>query len=151
MGISEPDVPERVCNQYLKGDYTVEKWTQKELEELYKKVNEMALSDPEFRKELMADQIGTLEKIAGRKLPEGFQLRFVEGENAYAAAYVLPNFTGDEIDLKGLQSVAGGSDIDGFTSGSSCKDDVNGDEVSISIALIVSVCAAAGQIGGCSS
>ena len=60
------------------------KWTQKELEELYQKANEKAISDMEFRKAVLADARGALTELAGRELPEGFSLELVESDHYYA-------------------------------------------------------------------
>lgn len=117
------------------------KWTQKELEELYQKANEKAISDPEFRKAVLADAKSALTELAGRELPEGFSLELVENDNSYASAYLAPNFTGDEIDLSELRSVAGGKAND--------PDDNDNHMVAVSVALIISVCGAAVSVGPC--
>ncbi|MBR2259849.1 MAG: hypothetical protein IJ899_21440 [Blautia sp.] len=56
----------------------MEKWTKEELEELFQKANQKAKEDGEFRKEARQDVKAALEKLADRKLPEGFQLEMVE-------------------------------------------------------------------------
>ncbi len=117
------------------------KWTQKELEELYQKANEKAISDPEFRKAVLADAKSALTELAGRELPEGFSLELVENDNSYASAYLAPNFTGDEIDLSELRSVADGKTND--------SDDNDKYMVGLSFALIISVCGAAVSTGPC--
>lgn len=117
------------------------KWTQKELEELYQKANEKAIADPEFRKAVLSDAESALEELAGRKLPEGFSLELVESDNSYAAAYLAPNFTGDEIDLNGLRSTAGGNE--------GASDDQGKMAVGVSFVLIVSICGAAASVGPC--
>lgn len=114
------------------------KWTQKELEELYQKANEKAKADPEFRKAVLSDAGSALEELAGRKLPEGFSLELVESDNSYASAYLVPNFTGDEIDMKGLRSAANDN-----------TDDQGKMSVGVSFVLIISVCAAAASVGPC--
>lgn len=117
------------------------KWTQKELEELYQKANEKAVSDPEFRKAVLADAKGALEELAGRELPDGFSLELVESDNSYASAYLAPNFTGDEIDLSELKSVTGDK--------ADSSDNDSGLSVGVSIALIITVCGAAVSAGPC--
>ena len=84
-------------------------WTQNELEELYQKVNKLAAEDADFRKELQADSRAAIEKIAGKELPEGFRLKFIENDPSYNATYVVPDITSGELNLKELQSVSGGS------------------------------------------
>ncbi|MBR2259851.1 MAG: hypothetical protein IJ899_21450 [Blautia sp.] len=55
----------------------MEKWTREELEELFQKANQKAKEDEEFRKEAKQDIKAALEKLAGRELPEGFQLEMI--------------------------------------------------------------------------
>ena len=121
-------------------------WTQSELEELYQKANAKGLSDPEFRKRLEADAKGALEEISGKKMPEGFSLKLVDGDSAYASAYFTPDFTGAELSLDDLRAVAGGAGEESFAG------DESGEEVpsfGLSVALIVSVCGAAAAVGPC--
>ena len=121
-------------------------WTQSELEELYQKANAKGLSDPEFRKRLEADAKGALEEISGKKMPEGFSLKLVDGDSAYASAYFTPDFTGAELSLSDLRAVAGGAGEEDFSS------DENSEELpsfGLSGALIVSVCGAATAVGPC--
>ena len=58
-------------------------WTQKELEELYQAAIKKSMIDKEFRKELMEDSKKAMEKLAGRELPEGFKLKFIEKDPNY--------------------------------------------------------------------
>ena len=115
------------------------KWTQKELEELYQKANEKAISDMEFRKAVLADARGALTELAGRELPEGFSLELVESDHSYASAYLTPNFTGDEIDLSELKSAANAR--------ANISENEDHLSVGVSIALIISVCGAAVSVG----
>lgn len=117
-------------------------WTQKELEDIYKQANEKGIKDPEFRKQLEKDAKAALAELAGRELPDGFQLKMVDGDSKYASAYLTPDFTGGELDLKDLKSVSGGEGEEDYSS-----QDVP--DYGISVALIVSVCGAAESIGGC--
>ena len=103
------------------------KWTQEELEKLYKEVNEKAAKDPEFLKKLMEKPKETMEELAGCELPEGFVLEKVAGDSKYAAAYMVPDFSGGELDRKALKSVPGG----------------------LSAVLIATICAAAVSVGAC--
>ena len=45
-------------------------WTQQEMEELIAKMTKKAMTDAEFRKEVLADATKALEKLAGKPLPE---------------------------------------------------------------------------------
>ena len=118
-------------------------WTQKELEELYRKANEKGKKDPDFCKKLETDARGALEELAGKSLPEGFQLKMVDGDSKYASAYMVPDFSGNELDLSALRSVAGGEGEEDYGD-SSCPS-----AEGVSAALIVSVCGVAVDVGPC--
>lgn len=83
-------------------------WTQEEMNEVYSKVHKLALTDGEFREELMKDSKAAVEKLTGRELPDGFQIKVIENDPAYQATFVLPDFVGDEMDEADLDEVAGG-------------------------------------------
>ena len=101
-------------------------WTQQEMEELIAKMTKKAMTDAEFRKEVLADANKALEKLAGKPLPEGASIKCVEKDPNYQNTLVLPDFIDEEkLDDVSLQNVAGG----------------------VSIALIISVCGAAAGIG----
>ncbi|MBQ6735501.1 MAG: hypothetical protein IJR00_11425, partial [Lachnospiraceae bacterium] len=121
------------------------KWTQEELEELYRKANEKGLQDEAFAKRITENPKEALEELAGRELPEGFVLERIAGDGKYTGAYLKPNFAGGEIDLNELKSVTGGDG--GFTPKVDCVEFKA--KSYISIALIVSVCAAAAKVGPC--
>ncbi|MCR5734041.1 MAG: hypothetical protein K6G22_05460 [Lachnospiraceae bacterium] len=116
-------------------------WTQKELEELFQKANEKAVRDPDFRKQVLEDPNKALSELAGKDLPEGLKLTFVEGDSRYTAAYLTPDFAGGELDLTDLKSVAGGEGEQGRK-----PEDVQ----AWSVVLIVTVCAAAVSTSDCS-
>ena len=101
-------------------------WTQQELEELLAKMTKKAMTDAEFRKEVLADANKALEKLAGKPLPEGASIKCVERDPNYQTTLVLPDLIDEEkLDDESLTSVAGG----------------------INIALIVTVCAGAMDVG----
>ena len=82
--------------------------SQKELEELYQKVNEMAKKDAAFFKELKKDFRGTMEKLAGRPLPDELKLTYIEKDNNFGATYTLPDFAKGELDVSMLNNVSAG-------------------------------------------
>ena len=101
-------------------------WTQQELEELLAKMTKKAMTDAEFRKEVLADATKALEKLAGRPLPEGASIKCIEKDPNYQSTFVLPDLIDEErLEDVGLRQVAGG----------------------ISYALILSFCAAAVGFG----
>ena len=126
-------------------------WTQTELEELYCKINKLGAEDPAFRKELNKNPMDAIRKIAGKELPEGFQLKFIENDPTSQATYAVPDFTHGELNMKELQQVSGGNTDDGQNNGSSSGGSSPDDDppANISFLLIISACAAAIQIAGC--
>ena len=100
-------------------------WTQQELEELYQATVKKATVDADFREKLKQNAKTAMEGLAGRELPEGFRLKFIEKDPSYANTFVLPDFKGDELDMSDMGDVAGG----------------------ISFFLIVSACAVARSAG----
>lgn len=104
-------------------------WTLEKLNELYLKVQKQAIVDEEYRKALLEDPNGVIEKEIGEKLPEGFKINVVESDPAYAATFVLPDLLGDELQDDDLDQVAGGW----------------------SGVIAVSACAAAISLSGCAA
>lgn len=96
-------------------------WTQNEMEALYKEMQKKAMLDENFRKELLQDANAALEKLAGKKLPEGCNIKVVENDPAYTATFVLPDLISEELTADEMDGAAGG----------------------ISVMLIVSACGAA--------
>ena len=72
---------------------------------------EKAMNDEAFRKELIADPKGLIEKETGMKLPETFNVKVLE-EDAQSFYLVLPNpvkpGTEDELSEAELEMVSGG-------------------------------------------
>ena len=83
-------------------------WTQEKINEVYEMIQKKAVTDEEFREELLANTREAIEKIAGEALPEGFQLKVIENDPAYAATFVLPPMASSELDENDLEEVAGG-------------------------------------------
>ncbi len=101
-------------------------WTQQEMEELIAKMTKKAMTDAEFRKEVLADATSALEKLAGRPLPEGASIKCVERDPNYQNTLVLPDLLDEEkLNDESLANVAGG----------------------VNIWIIVSVCGVAADIG----
>ena len=71
------------------------KWTQEELNRLYFKLQKQAVTDEEFRKELLDDPNGVIERETGEKLPEGFKIQVIESDPSYSSTFVLPDLVGD--------------------------------------------------------
>ena len=107
-------------------------WSQEELENVYWEINRRISDDPSFLQEFQADPKAASEKVAGRELPDEFNLRLIEKDGGYVAAFVVPGFTQGEIDRTKLspeqtEKVAAG----------------------ISFFAIISFCLAAVAVGPC--
>ena len=73
---------------------------------------EKAWKDPEFRKEVIADPKGLLERTLGQKLPEQVRI-FVHEEDAFTLHLSIPPVPANVAELSDeeLEKVAGGTDI----------------------------------------
>lgn len=68
-----------------------------------------AALDGEFRAGLLTDPRTTLEKMAGRPLPENIRVKFIEKDSDCDAMFVLPDpINQDELTNAELEAVAGG-------------------------------------------
>lgn len=120
-------------------------WTQKELEELYQKINKALKEDPDFREKARRDAKAAVEELAGRPLEEGFRLNFIEQDAGYGDTYVLPEFVGEELDPRELDEIAGGKNVKSVAGGDCPKDST----ANVSVVVIVSACAAAVSSSAC--
>ncbi len=101
-------------------------WTKQEMEELMAKMTKKAMTDAQFRKEVLADATTALEKLAGKPLPEGASLKCIERDPNYQSTLVLPDLVDEErLDDEALAEVAGG----------------------MAVALIAAICVAAAGVG----
>ena len=84
-------------------------WTEQAQKEAEAKVFRMAANDPDFRALALRDGRAAVEQATGRRLPEGFTIRFVDPAGAHLTA-VLPRATYEEEELAEheLMAVAGG-------------------------------------------
>ncbi len=84
-------------------------WAQQDMEELIAKMTKKAMTDAEFRKEVLADANKALEKLAGKALPDGMTIKCIERDPNFQNTLVLPDLIDEEkLDEDGLQQVAGG-------------------------------------------
>ena len=86
-------------------------WTQEEMDELYLEMQQKAMTDEEFRKELLADANKALGKLAKKPLPEGMKLKIIENDPAYTATLVLADMVDEELDLEDMKKAAGGANL----------------------------------------
>ena len=65
--------------------------------------------DSEFRAGLLTDPRNTLEKAAGKRIPENLRVKFIEKDADCDAMFVLPDpVSTDELSPEQLEAVAGG-------------------------------------------
>ena len=86
-------------------------WSNDEKLELYSKVQMMSATDEGFRAELLANPIAALEKVSGKKIPEGVNIKVIEQDPDYTSTVVLPAFVSAELEDEALDNVAGGGFI----------------------------------------
>lgn len=84
-------------------------WTQDKINEIYVKVQKLAVTDEEFREALLADPKAAIDKAAGITLPDDFKIKVIENDPGYAATFVLPDMLSDELGDEDLDMVAGGA------------------------------------------
>ena len=98
-------------------------WTQEKINEIYVKVQQLAVTDEEFRAELLKDSSAAIKKLAGEELPENFKIKVIENDPQYAATFVLPPMASDELGDEDLEAVAGGAcagNVEGFCGADAC-------------------------------
>ena len=74
-------------------------WTKEQMEETYQQVVKKAVTDEEFRKELLANPNEAISKVAG--IP-------VEQDPSYQATFLLPPMLPEDVSDEDLEAVAGG-------------------------------------------
>lgn len=83
-------------------------WTQDKINEIYMDIQRLAVTDEEFRRELLENPEAVIAKTAGEELPEDFKVNVIESDPEYTATFVLPPMLSDELDDTDLANVAGG-------------------------------------------
>jgi len=83
-------------------------WSKEEVNEIYVKVQRKAVTDAEFRAELLKSPKAAIEKLVGVELPESYNIKVIENDPAYAATFVLPPAIDGELSDEDLEGVAGG-------------------------------------------
>ena len=100
-------------------------WTQEKINEIYTEVQRTAMTDEEFRKELLQEPSADIEKIAGEKLSKDFKVNVVESDPAYSATFVLPPLVSEELDEDDLDMVAGGVCLADGCAADACGGDIS--------------------------
>ncbi|WP_051650258.1 NHLP leader peptide family RiPP precursor [Selenomonas sp. AB3002] len=83
-------------------------WTKEQMEETYQQVVKKAVTDEEFRKELLANPNEAIGKVAGIPVPADFRICIVEQDPSYQATFLLPPMLPEDVSDEDLEAVAGG-------------------------------------------
>jgi hypothetical protein len=105
-------------------------WTEQAQREAQEKIFRMAANDRDFRALALKDGRAAVEKATGKKLPQGFKIRFVDPAGAHLTA-VLPRAAYEEEELAEFELLAvaggkGGERRRGGRSGGSSDEQVPG-------------------------
>lgn len=83
-------------------------WTEEKINEIYEAAMRAAMTDEEFRAELLKEPVASIEKLTGVKIPEGFNLKVLEEEPDYDMTILLPPMADDNLSEEELEQVSGG-------------------------------------------
>lgn len=86
-------------------------WTKEKINDIYQNIQRLAVTDEEFREQLLKDPNAAISKIAGEELPSDYKIKVIENDPKYAATFVLPPMVSDELNDEDLDKVAGGACI----------------------------------------
>ncbi len=82
--------------------------TREKLSEIYEIVLNEAMTDEDFRAELLADPKTAIAKCTGIELPEDFNVKVVEEDEDADMTILLPKMPGEELSDEDMDNVAGG-------------------------------------------
>ena len=83
-------------------------WTQEEIEQVIEKVKELSVKDSAFRKLCLENPNEAIKKAAGKEVPAGIVIKFIENVGAHMTI-VLPDApVSGELSYDALEGVAGG-------------------------------------------
>jgi hypothetical protein len=82
-------------------------WTKEDVDKVKAIITAKAAFDKAFRAEVLANPAATIEKIAGKKIPDGFSVDIIENKPGTMATFVLPNYYGDKLGHEELAAIAG--------------------------------------------
>ena len=88
-----------------------EKRIEEKVQEIYSKAMRAAVTDEEFRAELLKDPKAAIERLTGESLPENFKLKVMEEDSEYDMTILLPPMLDDELSENELDQVAGGAGV----------------------------------------
>ncbi len=85
---------------------STQEWTAEESREAIRQVIKKVMTDADFRRKALNDANGAVEAVAGKTLPEGYNLSFVDQAGADMTV-VLPD-SGTKLSTADLDKVVGG-------------------------------------------
>jgi hypothetical protein len=91
-------------------------WTEQELQELNQKLLQKAAEDADFRKELNTNPMETIEKLCGRKLPNGISINVIE-PGSPSPELTRPDLIGQELSQEELLQEFGEEDLEEISGG----------------------------------
>ena len=71
-------------------------WTQDDMIQALEAVREKAATDKEFRKLCLENPGEAISQVAGKKLPDGINIKLVENEPGVGRTFVLPDREDEE-------------------------------------------------------
>ena len=100
----------------------------KDASQAKERIIKKALTDPAFRKALLADANSAIEKELGAKLPAGVKVKVVEdsASQVHLVLHAAPGAIKRELSDADLERVSGGGSMDiKFTQRGTCLDSTN--------------------------
>ena len=88
-----------------------EKRIEEKVQEIYSEAMRAAVTDENFRAELLNDPGAAIERLTGAVLPENFKLKVIEEDPEYDMTVLLPPMLSDELSEEELDQVAGGAGV----------------------------------------
>lgn len=83
-------------------------WTKEEMGKVLLDLKKKAMQDAAFRELALTDAAAAIKEIAGKDLPNGMKLKFVENDRGHMTI-VLPDLAAGEMSEEDLDQVAGGT------------------------------------------
>lgn len=83
-------------------------WNKEVMGKVVLDLKKKAMTDAVFRKLALSDAAAAVKEIAGKELPDGMKLKFIENDGAHMTV-VLPDMAAGEMSEDDLDQVAGGT------------------------------------------
>jgi hypothetical protein len=94
------------------------KWTQEDTKKVAAAILRRAATEPAFREKALKNPNAAIQEVAGKPLPAGVTVRFIQNEPGVTMTLVLPDpvDASKELSEKEQEQVAGGGTCAGGTS-----------------------------------